>query len=107
MMARHLELLAEEPSMEAFLRALLPRLLRSAYPRVSPSIPAKKGFRDPDAIRGGTWEAFERVLQHHGYFETGLRKGEAARAIGTRVDPGRTSSRSFVRFCEAIVEATA
>ncbi len=33
---------------------------------------------DPDAIPGGTWEAFERVLQRSGYFQTGLRKLEAA-----------------------------
>jgi hypothetical protein len=79
----------------------------SAYPRVSTAIPSKRGFRDPDAIRGGTWEAFVRILQRHGYFETGLRKIEAARAIGAHVDPGRNRSRSFVRFHRVIGEATA
>jgi hypothetical protein len=81
--------------------------VRTAYPRVSPVIPGKKAFRDPDAILGGTWEAFERVMQHHGYFETGLRKTEAARAIGALVDRDRSRSRSFSRFYEAIAEATA
>ena len=30
--------------------------VRSAYPRVSGSVPERAGYRDPDAIRGGTWE---------------------------------------------------
>lgn len=79
----------------------------SAYPHVSQTIPQQRGFRNPDAVRGGTWEAFERILQRYGYFKTGLRKVEAARAIGTHVDSGRSRSRSFVRFHEAIAEATA
>ena len=79
----------------------------SAYPRVSPTVPNQAGYRDPDAIRGGTWEAFERILQRRGYFKTGLRKVEAARAVGVHVDPRRSRSHSFVKFREAIVEATA
>lgn len=79
----------------------------SAYPRVSQAIPEQKRFRDPDAIAGGTWEVFARILKQHGYFETGLRKVEAARAIGTHVDPARSRSRSFVMFREVIIEATA
>jgi len=78
-----------------------------AYPRVSPGIPRKRAFRDPDAIAGGTWEAFERILQRHGYFGAGLRKVEAAREMGARIGPERSRSRSFIKFHEAIVEATA
>ena len=81
--------------------------VRTAYPRVSATIPAQRGFRDPDVIAGGTWEAFERVMRRHGYFETGLRKVEAARAIGLHVDPGRSRSTSFTRFYTAIAEAVA
>ena len=77
-----------------------------AYPRVSPTVPERRSFRDPDAITGGTWEAFERILQAHGYFKTGLRKTEAARAIGAHLQPSRTRSGSFTRFHEAIVQAT-
>ena len=80
--------------------------VRSAYPRVSPDIPGQRRFRDPDAIAGGTWETFERVLQRHGYFKTGLRKQEAARAIGAHVEPDRSRSHSFVKFHEAVTEAT-
>lgn len=78
-----------------------------AYPRVSPAIPRQRGFRDSDAILGGTWEAFERVLQRHGFFSTGLRKTEAARAIGALIDPDRCRSASFRQFRAAIAEAVA
>jgi hypothetical protein len=79
----------------------------SAYPRASSNVPSRQGFREPDAIAGGTWEAFERVMQAHGYFRGGLLKIEAARAIGAHVDPARSSSHSFRTFSEAIVEACA
>ncbi|MFZ5556685.1 MAG: DUF4276 family protein [Pseudomonadota bacterium] len=81
--------------------------VRSAFPRASANVPRRQGFRSPDAIAGGTWEAFERVMQAHGYFKGGLAKIEAARAIGAYVDPTRTSSPSFRVFTDAIVEAYA
>jgi hypothetical protein len=37
--------------------------VQTAYPRVLPTIPERTKFRLPDRIVGGTWEAFERVLQ--------------------------------------------
>lgn len=76
-----------------------------AYPRASKNIPKKAGYRDPDAIQGGTWEAFERILKRGGYFKTGLRKVEAARAIAKYIDPGRSRSCSFAKFRDAIIEA--
>jgi hypothetical protein len=79
--------------------------VRSAYPRASVNVPRRQGFRDPDAIAGGTWEAFEHVMQAHGYFKGGLTKIEAARAIGAHIDPARTSSHSFRTFSTAISEA--
>ncbi|MBI3448656.1 MAG: DUF4276 family protein [Acidobacteria bacterium] len=79
----------------------------NAYPRVSPRIPTRKGFRNPDAIAGGTWEAFERILQRHGYFRTGLRKVEAAATLGAQLVPSRSRSTSFLRFNQALSEATA
>ena len=80
--------------------------VRGAYPRVSRTVPQQARYRDPDAIQGGTWEAFERVLQRHGYFRTGLRKVEAARAVAANIDLGRSRSRSFERFRDVIVEAS-
>lgn len=78
----------------------------SAYPRLSPHVPNQAAYRDTDAIDGGTWEAFERVLQRRGYFKGGLRKLAAARTIGGQLDPGRSRSRSFATFRDAITEAT-
>ncbi|MGR3914819.1 MAG: DUF4276 family protein [Gammaproteobacteria bacterium] len=74
-----------------------------AYPRAPKAAPRKAGYRDPDAIKN-TWEAFERELKRGGYFSTGLRKIEAAKRIGARIDPARNQSRSFQKFCEAVSE---
>ncbi|MGH6832998.1 MAG: DUF4276 family protein [Methyloceanibacter sp.] len=81
--------------------------VRTAYPRVAATVPNRQGFREPDAVAGGTWEAFERVMQKHGYFKGGLGKLDAARTIGAHIDPARSRSRSFVVFCGAIAEAIA
>ena len=81
--------------------------VRAAYPRVSATIPNKAAYRVPDAIPGGTWEAFERILKRHGYFTTGLRKVEAARAVAAHIDPARNRSQSFGLFVSAIAEASA
>ena len=79
--------------------------VRESYPKVKVTIPSKAQFRDPDRIAGGTWEAFERVMQAAGYFKTGLRKLEAAREIGARSVPERNRSRSFQVFREAVMDA--
>ena len=52
--------------------------VRAAYPRVPAQIPDRAARQNPDAIRGGTWEAFERVLQRCGHFRQGLAKVRAA-----------------------------
>lgn len=77
-----------------------------AYPRVSRNIPQQANYRNPDAISGGTWEAFERILQKGGYFKTGLRKIEVAQAIAEHLDPVRNESHSFAKFRDAVIEAT-
>jgi hypothetical protein len=79
--------------------------VKAAYPKVSASVPEKQGYRDPDAIQGGTWEALEKVLKRHGYFQTGLRKIEAARSIAQHMVPERNRSKSFQVFRDAIFEA--
>jgi hypothetical protein len=76
--------------------------VRAAYPGVPATIPHKEPFRDPDGVRGGTWEAFERILQGAGYFDGGLRKIEAAREISTHVDLDRNRSRSFAKLAEVL-----
>ena len=79
--------------------------IRESYPKVKGAIPSKAQFRDPDRIAGGTWEAFERVMQAAGYFKTGLRKLEAAREIGARSVSERNRSHSFQVFREAVMDA--
>ena len=79
--------------------------VRQAYPRVSAKISRKEAYRDPDRIAGGTWEAFERILQRVGYYEGGLRKIEAARAIGAYANPLANRSNSFAAFRDAVLEA--
>ncbi len=76
----------------------------AAYPRVPANVPNKAKFRNPDAIRGGTWEAFERILQRATYFRGGLRKIEAARAIAEHWEPARNKSGSFKAFCNVLRE---
>ena len=81
--------------------------VRAAYPGVSPNIPGRAAYRNPDAITGGTWEALERILRKHGYFRQGLAKVRAATEIGEHIDPARNRSRSFTVFRDAIAEAVA
>ncbi|MCX7012700.1 MAG: DUF4276 family protein [Candidatus Sumerlaeota bacterium] len=76
--------------------------VRSAYPRVPPYLESKAHYRDPDAIKGGTWEALERVLQRAGYHPGGLVKKRAARDIASHMDPERNRSRSFRLFRDTL-----
>ncbi|MEZ4295368.1 MAG: DUF4276 family protein [Polyangiaceae bacterium] len=78
--------------------------VRASYPRVPAGIPSQKKYRDPDAISGGTWEAFERILQKAGYFPAGLRKIEAARTIAAHMVPERNTSRSFLALQKVLSE---
>lgn len=80
--------------------------VRQAYPTVNPNIPNKQGYRDPDQIAGGTWEALERVLKRAGHFKTGLRKIEAARSIAEHMNPAQNRSTSFQMFRNALIEMT-
>jgi hypothetical protein len=76
--------------------------VRAAYPRVSAGVCRQARYRDPDAIPGGTWEAFERVMQRAGYFVGGLRKIEAAREISAHMVPAVNTSRSFQVLRDAV-----
>ncbi|MCS7304831.1 MAG: DUF4276 family protein [Thermoguttaceae bacterium] len=77
----------------------------TAYPKVNLNIPKKSRYRNPDQIKGGTREAFERLMKQRGYFPAGLERIEAARAIGKYIDPSRNRSRSFQIFYQALCEA--
>lgn len=82
------------------------KAVQAAYPRVSATIPSQAKYRYPDEIAGGTWEAFERVLQKAGYYSGGLRKVEAARAVAAKMQPPRNASPSFCTFRDALLEMT-
>lgn len=77
--------------------------VRAAYPKLDESIPKKEPYRDPDAIKGGTWEAMERELQRKGYFKQGLRKMELARTIAQQMEPAKNRSASFACLRETLL----
>lgn len=81
--------------------------VRAAYPKVPATVPAKAKYRAPDGIKGGTWEAFERLLQVAGYFAGGLPKIEAARTVAGHMVPARNKSPSFCALRDALAEMTA
>ncbi|MBI4755713.1 MAG: DUF4276 family protein [Betaproteobacteria bacterium] len=78
--------------------------VQAAYPGVSATIPSQAKYRAPDEIAGGTWEAFERVLQRAGYYSGGLRKVEAARTVAAHMAPSRNTSPSFCALREVLLE---
>jgi len=75
--------------------------VRAAYPRM-PDLSGKAAYRHPDEIAGGTWEALERELQRRGYFDSGLRKREFARAVAEHMQPDRNVSPSFSCLRDAL-----
>ncbi len=76
--------------------------LRAAFPWVPATLCARATYRDPDAVKGGTWEALQRVLCRAGYYSAGYQKVDAARRISAHMDPDRNTSRSFCCFRDAV-----
>ena len=76
--------------------------MRQAYPRVPATLGKRARYRDPDAIKGGTWEALQRVLQKAGYYQGGLPKIQVARSIAESMDPDRNRSKSFQVFRDTL-----
>lgn len=87
--------------LEAWFFGDIPALVE-AFPRVPETLDRRQSYRDPDAIRGGTWEALERVLREGGYYKNGLAKIDAARKIAEYMDPDRNRSKSFQVFRDAL-----
>ena len=77
--------------------------IHQAYEKIPITLARKSAYRDPDAIKGGTWEAMERELQKAGYFKGGLAKIKAARAISANMEPSRNRSRSFQVFRQGLL----
>lgn len=79
--------------------------LQQAYPRF-PDITQKSAYRDPDAIKGGTWETLERLLQKSGYFQGGLAKIELAKTVAAFMAPEHNKSESFQVFRQTLLTLT-
>jgi hypothetical protein len=77
--------------------------LAAAYPGVPHTLAAQRGFRDPDAIKGGTWECLERVLQTAGHVRGGMPKTAVARAVAEKLDLAKNTSRSFNAFRDGLL----
>jgi len=78
--------------------------INQAYPRVPKTLGCRSRYKDPDSIKGGTWESLERELKKSGYFSGGLRKIEAAKTISAFIEPERNNSKSFQVFREGLRE---
>jgi hypothetical protein len=72
--------------------------IKQAYPGVPETLADRARYRNPDAIRGGTWEALEEILQGAGHHKGGLSKIRAARDIAPLLNPAVNRSRSFCGF---------
>ncbi len=75
--------------------------LVAAYPRVDRHLASQNAYRDPDAIKGGTWERLEAVLKF--YHPGGLEKMRAAEEISKHMLPERNRSKSFQVFRAALL----
>jgi hypothetical protein len=78
-----------------------------AYPKVSANLANNKKYRDPDAIKGGTWEALEGVLKRAGYYQGGLEKIKVAREISYFMNPDINRSPSFQVFYKGLLNICA
>jgi hypothetical protein len=78
--------------------------IRQAYPKVSANLANQQPYRDPDAIKGGTWEALERVLKKAGYHPGGLEKYKASSEISKYMNPESNRSKSFQVFYQGLLE---
>ncbi len=76
--------------------------LHAAYSRVSINLQYQARYRDPDAIRGGTYEALERLLVEENYYRDKLPKTEVAQNIAPHMELDRNRSKSFQVFVEGL-----
>ncbi len=81
-----------------------PTALAAAFPGVSATLGRKRGYRDPDAVAGGTHEALRRELSRAGHYtgSSNLPKVDVARRMAARVSIAGNLSRSFQIFHEGL-----
>ncbi len=76
--------------------------LHAAYPRISRNLHAKAKYRNPDAIKGGTYETLERLLIQKKYFTGRIPKPTVAQNIAQHMEPSRNISKSFQVFVDGL-----
>jgi hypothetical protein len=76
--------------------------VETAFPGINSNFFSQPKFKDPDAIKGGTCEVFERLLRRAGYYRAGLAKIDASRKVSEYMKPQLNKSRSFQCFLEGI-----
>lgn len=83
--------------------------LAKVYPGIPLSLEKKAGYRDPDAIKGGTWEKLLKVLQEAGHYAPAERlpKGEVARKMAPHLDLAANRSASFQHFHSGLLALVA
>ncbi|OBQ44259.1 MAG: hypothetical protein AN484_08095 [Aphanizomenon flos-aquae WA102] len=75
--------------------------IRAEYEKIPVSLSQQAKFRDPDAIKGGTWEELDKILKKYGY-ETGLQKMDFAQKVSPHMDVENNKSRSFQVFRDGL-----
>lgn len=76
--------------------------IETAFPGINSTFFSQQRFKDPDSIKGGTCENFERLLRRAGYYRAGLAKIDAARKVSEYMNPLLNKSRSFQCFLEGV-----
>ena len=76
--------------------------MHAAYSRIPINLQSKAKYRNPDTIRGGTYEALERLLMRAHYYKGKLPKTEVAQNIAQHMEPNRNRSKSFQVFVEGL-----
>lgn len=78
--------------------------LANGWPGVPLTLRERAGFRDPDAILGGTHEALLRILQRAGHLRglDRLPKIDVARRVVPFIEPARNRSASFQSFLSGL-----
>ena len=76
--------------------------LHTAYPRIPENLQSKRKYRNPDAIRGGTYEALEHLLIQKNYYRGRISKSTVAQNIAQHMVPSRNRSKSFRVFVAGV-----
>jgi hypothetical protein len=78
--------------------------MTAIFPKVPATLSRRAQYRDPDAIKGGTWETLLRVLNKVGYYRgmERLPKIDVARRIAAHMSLTENTSASFNLFVSGL-----